>query len=152
MLNGELRARTLRYIVERQCKIGGFCFYRLEEPNGSDTYFAIATLRLLGEFHHDNATVQFLKDAQAPDGSYHNLYQAYYAIRGLKFMNEQPQHDPRPYLRMQIKHYPVENAESETVLKRLDYLTALCEESHIDILPDKRDRIIAFVLSFQKND
>jgi len=44
-------ARAARYIAGRQCQDGGFCVYRnayLEEPNLSDTWLALAGLRLLG--------------------------------------------------------------------------------------------------------
>lgn len=40
-----------RYLVSRQSRHGGFCFYRteyLDEPNLSDTYHAVRTLTLLG--------------------------------------------------------------------------------------------------------
>jgi hypothetical protein len=47
----EKLARAARYIAGRQCQSGGFCVYRnvyLEEPNLSDTWLALAGLRLLG--------------------------------------------------------------------------------------------------------
>jgi hypothetical protein len=47
----EKLARAARYIAGRQCQGGGFCVYRnvyLEEPNLSDTWHALAGLRLLG--------------------------------------------------------------------------------------------------------
>ena len=34
--------------MDRKCRDGGFCFYRLEEPNGLDTYSALSVLHLLG--------------------------------------------------------------------------------------------------------
>lgn len=46
----EALALAARYIVGRQCQAGGFCVYRyehLEEPNLSDTWLALAGLRLL---------------------------------------------------------------------------------------------------------
>ncbi|RTZ93680.1 MAG: hypothetical protein DSY91_01650 [Deltaproteobacteria bacterium] len=149
MLTGDARARTLDYILKRQCRMGGFCFYRLEEPNGSDTYFALASLNLLGETLHDPATSHFLKAIQTDDGSYHNLYHAYYAIRGLKLMGTRPDRDPRPYLKSQLEKFTVKNAASETVLKRLDYLTELCVELQVEIPPPERKRITAFVLSLE---
>lgn len=43
-------ARAAAYVQGRQCRNGGFCFYRneyLEEPNLSDTWHALAALKLL---------------------------------------------------------------------------------------------------------
>jgi hypothetical protein len=43
-------ARAVQYVVGRQCQSGGFCVYRndyLEEPNLSDTWHALAALKLL---------------------------------------------------------------------------------------------------------
>ena len=37
-----------QYVRLRECQGGGFCFYRLDEPNLFDTFFAVHTLALLG--------------------------------------------------------------------------------------------------------
>ena len=145
IMQGDLVRRATHYILERQCKTGGFCFYRLEEPNGADTYFALATLHLLGKKIEDASTLRFLKDAQAPDGTYRSLYQAYYAIKGLEYMGTGPRIDPRPYLREQF-HSVVGNATTETALRRLDYLTELCEDLDVAIPSRQRDKMIEFIV------
>lgn len=43
-----VKSRNLHYVMERKCEGGGFCFYRLEEPNCSDTYYALSILNFLG--------------------------------------------------------------------------------------------------------
>ena len=52
--NGIISRKTIHniinYIKERECENGGYCFYRQEEPNSSDTYYAIATQKLLNIF------------------------------------------------------------------------------------------------------
>ena len=149
-MRGDWVRRTIRYIEERRCANGGFCFYRLDEPNGSDTYFAIATLHLLGKKIQDPSTVRFLQDSQAPDGSFHNLYQAYYTLKGLQIMETPPRFDSRPYLRKQLNHFLVENALPETALKRLDHLTELCIDSGIEIKNSQRRGISAFILSLKE--
>ncbi len=48
---GDSYARASSYVFGRRCGNGGFCFYRneyLEEPNLSDTWHALASLKLLG--------------------------------------------------------------------------------------------------------
>ena len=151
-MEGDLKARTIRYILERQCKSGGFCFYRLEEPNGADTFYALATLHLLGTGIDDLPTIRFLKESQAEDGSYHNLYQAYYAIKGLRFMGSRPRQDPRPYLATQIEHFRMENISLETSLKRLDLLTELCKDLEVAIPRPQRREITAFILTHRHGD
>jgi len=37
-----------RYVRSLECPDGGFCFYRLDEPNLFDTFFAVHTLAILG--------------------------------------------------------------------------------------------------------
>ncbi len=144
--------QTIQYILERQCKAGGFCFYRLEEPNGSDTFFALAALDLLGMHIISDATIRFLQQSQKPDCTYDNLYQAFYAIRGLRLLGKFPLADPRPYIETQIRHFPVENATLETQLRRLNLLTDLCEDLSILIPPKKRESMIALILSYQNKD
>jgi hypothetical protein len=53
------------YIVSRQCRNGGFCYYRyadLEEPNLHDTYYAVAACELLPKgILHPNRVVAYLR-------------------------------------------------------------------------------------------
>ena len=151
-MQGDFVGRTIHYILERQCRSGGFCFYRLEEPNGADTYFALATLHLLGKKIDDSRTLQFLKNAQGSNGSYHNPYQAYYAFKGLKYLGSRPRHNPRPYLRDQLQHFTAKNSTSETALKRLDYLTDLCKELNIVIPPRPLENIVDFIMGCRNED
>ncbi len=147
-----LMEQTSRYVLERQCQAGGFCFYRLEEPNGADTFYALATLNLLGRRIASEPSRRFLEANQKPDGSYDNLYQAYYAVRGLHFLGYAPRQDPRPYIREQLEIFPVENATLETQLKRLKLLLELCRELRVEIPEAKRKTIIGFVLSYRNED
>lgn len=59
--------RSLWYVTGRQCRNGGFCFYRteyLEEPNLYDTYYAIASYRLMGKIAPErNRIVDYLRSA-----------------------------------------------------------------------------------------
>ena len=144
--------RTCQYILERQCRSGGFCFYRLEEPNGADTFYALATLHLLGRKIASEETSQFLEATQKEDGTFDNLYQAYYTIRGLGYLNRPLKRDPRPFLETVINRFPVENATLETQLKRLDILTDLCADLCVEIPPKRRESMIDFILSYRNAD
>ena len=147
-----LSERACRYILERQCQSGGFCFYRLEEPNGADTFYALATLHLLGRKIKSIPTRRFLLESQHEDGSFDNIYQASYTIRGLHFMGSRPRKDPRDYVAGQLAVFPVEHATLETQLKRLDILTRLCEDLHVKIPSRKRETMIDFILSYANED
>ena len=52
-----VKERTINYVTRCRCVEGGFCFYRLEEPNASDTYYALSILNLLGVDIEDDDTV-----------------------------------------------------------------------------------------------
>ncbi len=60
--------RAKAYILGRQSPQGGFCFYRadrVEEPNLSDTYHAVAALKLLAcEVPRELALIEFLQTSE----------------------------------------------------------------------------------------
>ena len=74
MTNDHLRQRVLDYVIDRQCRKGGFCFYKLEEPNGLDTYSALSLLNLLDVSFKDEKTVAYLQNMQNDDGSYDSVF------------------------------------------------------------------------------
>ncbi len=95
MQKSQFRGRVINYISERYCKeAGGFCFYRLEEPNGSDTYYALATLKLLDSLYGDDKTVRYLKRTQCEDGTFTRFFAAFYVIKKLQLLGESLDYDP----------------------------------------------------------
>ena len=89
-----LKDRVLQYVMDRKCRDGGFCFYRLEEPNGLDTYSALSVLNLLGVPLHDRKTVAFLQGMQNGDGSYESVFMAFYSLKSLQLAEREPERDP----------------------------------------------------------
>lgn len=83
------------YITKRSCSGGGYCFYRLEEPNPHDTYFALATLDLLQVPCDAEPTIRYLQALQQPDGGYASMVQAFFVLSGLHFLGGRPLYDPR---------------------------------------------------------
>ncbi len=68
------RETTIRYITERRCESGGYCFYRLDEPNAGDTFYALASLAILDALpRNDETTRTYLHSFQLPDGSFPNV-------------------------------------------------------------------------------
>ena len=70
------------YIANRQCRNGGFCYYRyadLEEPNLHDTYYAVAACGLLQrEVPNPDRVVDYLRSMQTAGRQSSYLY--YYAF------------------------------------------------------------------------
>ena len=148
------KEKTISYILKRKCQQGGFCFYRLEEPNGSDTYYALSTLNLLGEMFKDEKTMFFLKNMQKKDGSYSSVQSAYYSIKGLKLLKQKPKYNPWGYIQGNIKTYNVANipVDAISIFKPLYYLTDLCSELKIEIDEKIKNNIVNFVLHFKNKD
>jgi hypothetical protein len=153
MRGHDIVTRLIDYTQARQW---GFCFYRLEEPNGSDTYYAIAILNILSVAFHDINTVRYLIEQQNDDGSYKGIFSAYYALHSLLLMGEHPAHDPSAYLLRHLHHYLFDPerlpAEVTAFFKRLVFLIYLCTGLGIDIPQKKKKEIIDFVLCFQRDD
>ena len=147
-----LKQKTLAYVRERLCKSGGFCFYRLEEPNGSDTCYAIEILSLLNRPFQDESTSIFLKNIQDNKGGFESIYWAYYSLKGLRLMGQSPALSPVPYIKKHLKHYRVAHASSATQLRRINFLTDLCALFEINFNPGLKNKIIQFILSFLNND
>ena len=154
--DGALRQRVIRYVLDRKCLAGGFCFYKLEEPNGSDTWHALSILDLLGVPFEDEATVAYLKGMQRPDGSYDSIYAAYFSIRGLALLGEAPFADPRPYILRNLEHYRFDvgrlPAEVISMFRRTSYLVELYGLLRMDTDGTLRDNIVDFILGFQNED
>lgn len=151
-----LRQRVVRYVLDRKCRSGGFCFYKLEEPNGSDTWHALSTLALLGERFEDRATVDYLRAMQRPDGSYDSIYAAYYAIKSLALLGETPVLDPRPYVAANLDHYRFDAerlpAEVISMFKRTSCLVDLYGSLGMDANGPLRENMVEFILGFQNDD
>lgn len=151
-----LKDRVLRYVLERKCLTGGFCFYKLEEPNGSDTWYALSILDLLQVKFEDRATVVYLKETQHPDGAYDSIYAAFYAIRSLSLLGDKPSLDPRPYIMSNLEHYrfDVERLPTEVIsmFKRTSYLVDLYNALDMDADGPLRDNMVEFILGFQNDD
>ncbi len=151
----DFRDRVIRYVLERKCQAGGFCFYKLEEPNGSDTFYALSILALMGiEFQDDKTLIQ-LRNMQHPDGSYNSVYMAYYSIKGLQMLREEPAYDPVPYVTKNLRHYrfDVEHLPIEIsyLFKRTSYLVDLYYS--LKMADSRIEQGIAdFILYFENED
>jgi hypothetical protein len=150
---GALIKKAACYILERHLKDGGFCFYRLNEPSGADTYWAIASLKALGVPFKDKNTVRFLKEFQHPDGSYESVYHAYYAIKGLWLLNEEPDSDPVSYILNNVRSHDVNRLPTGTasIFKGLYHVIDLSHLLKMTLGKTLKKEISRFVLRYQKD-
>ncbi len=141
--------QAVNYVMERKCKEGGFCFYRLEEQNASDTYYALSILNLLEINYKDNNIAAYLRPLQNNHGSYNSIYSAFYSIKSLK---EKPKDDPKSYIVGNTRIYNVDTLldEVRSIFESMYYVIDLCSTLKIELGDSIRNSIIDFVLKFQK--
>jgi hypothetical protein len=115
--------------MDRQCRAGGFCFYKLEEPNGLDTYCALSLLSLLDISFNDEKTIAYLQNMQNADGSYDGIFAAFYSLKSLLLLDQESRQDPWPYILKHIRYDRVDAdrmpAEITSVFKRMVFLVDL---------------------------
>jgi len=144
-------AGTVEYVRSRRCPSGGYCFYRLDEPNAGDTCFALGVLSLLGETDADEKTVRFLQGLQYPDGSYASLSCALFAGWGLLMLGAEPLRDPSGYI---IRSLPRPDPQTQVVdslspFEPLRAWAALADLYGVELTHAVREEVTATVLSFR---
>jgi hypothetical protein len=156
MKNKALKINVIDYVLQCRCQYGGYCFYRLEEPNGADTCFALATLNFLEFDFEDEKTVTYLQNLQHDDGSYDSIFSAFYAVNSLRMLRKKPKIDHSFYIISNIDQYKFDAqklpAEMTAAFKRTFYLVNLYND-----LPNAADiticdGIIQFILQFANTD
>jgi hypothetical protein len=156
MLLQELKDKVLHYVMDRKCREGGFCFYRLEEPNGLDTYSALSVLKLLDVSFKDDKTVAYLRNMQDKAGSYESIFLAYYSLKSLDLLEEEPDLDPWPYIHRHVLHDHVDAtklpAEITSVFKRMDFVVDLyaAYKKNQDRLTE--ERLKGYIRNLQNDD
>jgi|YelNatPaOPRAMG01_1025707.scaffolds.fasta_scaffold15971_5 hypothetical protein len=145
---------TIAYIHLRRCEKGGYCFYRLEEPNCADTYYALFSLNLTNNLAPDPQTEVFLLDRQKPDGSYESLSQAFFCIGGLRLLGKTPAYDPRDYVLTHLRLYePHQLPPGESsIFTHLYWLAYLYRWLNINLPWETKKRLMAFLRQYQKKN
>ena len=150
----DLKEKVIYYVKKRKCNGGGFCFYRLEEPNGSDTYYAVSILNLLNIKFRDINTMNYLRDLQKEDGSYSSVFSAYYSIKTLNILKEKPIQDPKPYILENIRIYNTNRIPPgyTSIFREMYYLIDLCFTLKVELEEKIKNNLINFILKFKKGD
>lgn len=121
--------KAIDYVMARQCRGGGFCFYRLDEPNGLDTFSALSILKVLDVSFKDKKTIAYLQNMQHGDGSYDSIFAAFYSLKSLLLLNKKSKQDSWPYILKHIRYGRVDAekmpAEITSVFRRMVFLVDL---------------------------
>ena len=156
MPGGDFEERAVRYVTARRCRTGGYCFYELDEPNGSDTYYALSVLALLGIDSRDDDTLRYLKSLQGEDGSYDNIFMAYFAIKSLGILQDRPTHDPMSYLMKKVAKCALDpNGQpigTISMFNSVHCLIALCSALNARLDENATKGIVELILTFRKAD
>jgi len=92
------------YVASTRSDDGGYCFYRLNESNAADTFYAVYVLTALNRpVPEPELTADFLQCRQRSDGSFQSIYLADYVLRGLDLLRVPPLFDPDDFLHSQLK-------------------------------------------------
>lgn len=143
----------INYIKNRECRNGGFCFYRQEEPNSSDTYYAITIQKMLGSFSVSKRTILYLKQVQKNDGSYFSIIQAYFTLKTLVKLNTTPFINPNNFIQQCLQIYNEQNLPAGiSIFRKLFYLISLFNIMQIKISTDMKNRLIKFVFLYNNDD
>jgi len=120
----------------------------------ADTYFALASLNLVGSLSPDEDTLAFLRSRQKRDGSYESIFQAFFAIGGLRLLNAPPLFDPRDYLIAHTRTYDISLLPpgSASIFAQLYHLTKLHRWLEVNLPPEKKRDLLSFVTSHQRGD
>jgi hypothetical protein len=96
--------QLINYVESTRSNDGGYCFYRLNESNAADTFFAIFVLTALNQPVPDpQLTAALLQQRQDSDGSFQSVYSADYVLRALDLLGVPPLFDPDDFLHSQLK-------------------------------------------------
>lgn len=155
-LQKDMSNQIIDYVLSRRCEGGGFCFYRLEEPNGSDSCHALSILDLLDVPFQDERTADYLRTMQHDDGSYDSVFSAFYSIKGLQLLKQKPRHHPERYIRKHLEHVALDvrklPPEIHSIFKRLHYAVELYLSLEMERNEGIEKDIANFILCFHNED
>jgi hypothetical protein len=87
------------YVKSTRSDDGGYCFYRLNESNAADTFYAAYVPTALNRpVPEPELTADFLQQRQGSDGSFQSMYSADYVLRALDLLGVPPLFDPNDFL------------------------------------------------------
>jgi uncharacterized protein len=144
------------YVESTRSDDGGYCFYRLNESNAADTFYAVYVLTALNRpVPEPGLTADFLQQRQRSDGSLQSVYLADYVLRGLDLLGVPPLFDPGEFLHSQLKgtlsiasqpYYEL----SYSFLESLGRAAALLALRHEEPSPAIKTELVAAVRPYKR--
>jgi hypothetical protein len=96
--------QLVEYVESTRSDDGGYCYYRLNESNAADTFYAVYVLTALNRpVPEPELTADFLQQHQGSDDSFQSIYSADYVLRALYLLGVPPLFDPNDFLQSQLE-------------------------------------------------
>lgn len=86
MLSEGEKEKTIRYISDRHCPGGGYCFFQLDEPNLSDTWYALGCLMTQQAVNSDETTEKYLSRFVDQTQGTSGLYRLWYLFWSYRYL------------------------------------------------------------------
>jgi uncharacterized protein len=144
------------YVESTRNDDGGYCFYRLNESNAADTFYAVYALTALNRrVPEPELTADFLQQRQGSDGSFQSIYSADYVLRALDLLGVPPLFDPDDFLHSQLEgtlsivsqpYYELSNS----FLQSLGRTVAILAIRHEEPSPAAKTEVVAAVRQYQR--
>jgi len=144
------------YVESTRNDDGGYCFYRLNESNAADTFYAVYALTALNRrVPEPELTADFLQQRQGSDGSFQSIYSADYVLRALDLLGVPPLFDPDDFLHSQLEgtlsivsqpYYELSNS----FLQSLGRTVAILAIRHEEPSPAVKTEVVAAVRQYQR--
>ena len=150
---GEI-AKTIQYISDRRCISGGYCFYQLDEPNLSDTWYALGCLSAFDRIEPDPQTIRYLDKPYPPGRGSLELFRTWYQYWSYQYIAGAVP----ATLKQRISDLTPPTGktsgtiESSSALEQIYYFTILMIESGIGISNSLREELKESVFQWQHPD
>jgi hypothetical protein len=150
--------QLINYVESTRSNDGGYCFYRLNESNAADTFFAIFVLTALNQPVPDpQLTAALLQQRQDSDGSFQSVYSADYVLRALDLLGVPPLFDPDDFLHSLLErtlgiisqpYYELSNS----FLQSLGRAVAILALRHEEPLSEVKTAVVKAVRQYKRSE
>jgi hypothetical protein len=150
--------QLVEYVESTRSDDGGYCFYRLNESNAADTFYAVYALNALNRpVQEPELTADFLQQRQDSDGSFQSVYSADYVLRGLDLLGAAPLFDPDEFLHSQLKRTLAVTKKpyyerSNSFLQSLGRAVVILTFRHEEPSPAVNSVVVAAVREYKRSE
>jgi hypothetical protein len=148
--------QLILYVESTRSDDGGYCFYRLNESNVADTFYAVYVLSALHRpVPEPELTADFLQQRQCSDGSFQSIYLADYVLRGLDLLGVPPLFDQDSFLYHQLKRLLRIVSQpcyelSSSFLESLGRAVAILALRHLEPSPAVKNEVVTAVSPYKR--